>query len=82
MPDIYSELNMEIRKCIDNDILCEIYQAQGWSRVEIHCPTDTTYVEVLQWVKTNAGHKWQGHYDAWVFESIVDATAFSLTWAT
>lgn len=78
---IYRELNTEIVATIDNDVLCNILQAQGWTRVDIDCKTDTRYVEILDWIKQNSKSEWRGRYDSWAFESVEDAILFKLTWS-
>lgn len=80
LQQVYKEMSAEITATIDNDLLCSIFESQGWSRVEIPCATDTKYVVVLDWVKNNINHNWRGRYDSWVFESVEDAILFELTW--
>lgn len=82
MNELYNELSTEMQKTIDHDLICKLFESQGWSRVEIPCATDTKYVEVLDWVKNNTRHKWRGRYEAWVFESVEDATLFKMVWSS
>lgn len=81
LDEIYKEMHAEITASIDNEVLCKIYAANGWTMVQVSCKTDTRYVEILDWIKTNCRSKWRGRYDCWVFESVEDATLFRLTWS-
>lgn len=78
--DIYQELHTELTATIDNELLCNIMESNGWIKVGIDCTTDTKYVEILEWIRSNIKGEHRGRYECWAFESEEDAILFKLTW--
>lgn len=73
-------MHEEIRLTIDNELVCDILSANGWTRVNLTRVNKQKYDLIQEWMHTNIQHKYRGYYENWVFESKQDAALFNLTW--
>lgn len=70
----------ELKKDVDFDVVCEIFQECGYILVETEYGPDRPWDDVITWVDANHTGNFQEHRGKWLFESDKDAIMFKLRW--
>lgn len=67
---------------IDQEILFDLLQQIGWTRVELASKwLPVTGIELHEWREANLTGHWHAHSNIWMFENKNDAALFKLTWS-
>ena len=67
---------------IDQEILFDLLQQMGWTRVELASKwLPVTGIELHEWREANLTGHWRAHNNVWMFENKNDAALFKLTWS-
>lgn len=67
---------------IDQEILFDLLQQVGWTRVELASKwLPVTGIELHEWRGANLTGHWRAHSNIWMFENKNDAALFKLTWS-
>jgi len=72
------QASSELSKAIDNEILLELMISQGWKKIK---PNSHNHYLIKDWLEKYAEGKWLQLDNCYCFESVRDATIFSLRWA-
>ncbi len=67
---------------IDQEILFDLLQQIGWTRVELASKwLPVTGIELHEWREANLTGHCRAHNNVWMFENKNDAALFKLTWS-
>jgi hypothetical protein len=71
-------LTEELTRYINDQILMEVYESQGWHKV---ARTDAEWDEQIKpWLDTHCKHSFYLGYNFCMFADLDDASVFSMTW--
>ena len=79
---IADEMANQIKEEIDREILFDMLEQFGWTRIVLSSKwLPVSGIELHEWrVKNLTGH-YKAHDNVWMFEKSQDALIFSLRWA-
>ena len=76
---ILNDLAKEISQEIDNEVMCELLEEDGWVKVRAQKHHD--FNDIVEWVNKNKTGEVFGHKYVWAFTEEKDATWFALHWS-
>jgi hypothetical protein len=76
--EIDDDIQMEITRLVDDDILANIILAQGWHGVTLN--TDAIHDVVVTWCKNNCCDRYYVFHHMCVFRKVEDAMLFQMVW--
>ena len=79
--DIAQRMGEEIAKEIDAQVMFEMLEAIGWTRVVCKPMVMEKGRDIDDWIKDNIKGNIESRGLTWMFEDSRDATAFILKWA-
>jgi hypothetical protein len=77
--EILDDLAKNMSQEIDNEVMCELLEEDGWHRVRANKKYD--YLDIAKWVENNVTDRCHGYRHTWAFTQARDATAFLLVWS-
>ena len=71
-----------LKEEIDREVLFEILEEFGWTRIELPSKwLPVNGIELHEWREQNLKGQWKAHENVWLFEKPEDAVIFSLRWS-